>query len=77
MKDFLNQDIKIGDTIVYPNRQGSSLWMNRAQVEEVRLDSLRVRRSDGSVKTIRRTDRVVVVTNQPSPPVDVAAGLVS
>lgn len=77
MKDFLNQDIKIGDTIVYPNRQGSSLWMNKAQVEEVRLDSLRVRRSDGSVKTIRRTDRVVVVTNQPSPPVDASAQLVS
>ena len=30
--DFLGQTIVSGDTVVYPNRQGSSLWMNKARV---------------------------------------------
>ena len=30
--DFLDQNIQVGDTIVYPNRKGSSLWMNKAKV---------------------------------------------
>lgn len=34
--DFLGQEIKVQDTVVYPNRQGSSLWMNKGTVLEVK-----------------------------------------
>lgn len=63
MKDFLDQEITAGDTIVYPNRQGSSLWMVKAEVLTVNDESnrLSVRRTDGTVKTITRVDRVTVV----------------
>jgi hypothetical protein len=64
MKDFLGQTILVGDEIVYPNRQSSSLWMNRARVTSVKEDGLQIRRDDGVVKTIKRVDRVVVVTRQ-------------
>lgn len=66
MKDFLENEINVGDTIIYPNRHGSKLWMNRAVVQEVREASLRVLRGDGQVKTLTRIDRVTVVTKQVS-----------
>ena len=64
MKDFLDREIAAGDTIVYPNRQGSNLWMVKAEVLTVNDESnrLSVRRTDGTVKTISRVDRVTVVT---------------
>jgi len=64
MKDFLDQEITVGDEIVYPNRGGSDLWMNRATVTEVGMTNLKVQRPDGPIKTIQRVDRVVVVTQQ-------------
>jgi hypothetical protein len=64
MLDFLGQIIHAGDTIVYPNRHGSQLWMNRAVVTEAWDGKLRIRREDGQHKVIRRVDRVVVVTEQ-------------
>lgn len=65
MKDFLGQEIRAGDTVVYPNRHGSRLWMNKAVVTEVKADgSLRVLREDGQTKPLTRIDRVVVVTKQ-------------
>ena len=32
MKDFLGREIKAGDTVIYPVRRGSRLWMNRMTV---------------------------------------------
>lgn len=63
MKDFLDQEINAGDTIVYPNRQGSNLWMVKAEVLTVDTEGRRlsVRRTDGTVKTLTRVDRVTVV----------------
>ena len=65
MRDFLNQTVDVGDTIVYPGRRGSSLWMNRAKIIDIRANSIRVQRvNDNAIKTIKRVDRVVVVTDQ-------------
>lgn len=63
MKDFLDREIEAGDTIVYPNRQGSNLWMVKAEVMVVNDESnrLTVRRTDGIVKYLTRVDRVTVV----------------
>lgn len=33
--DWLGTEIKPGSVIVYPGRQGSSMWMNRAKVTSV------------------------------------------
>jgi len=64
MKDFLGQQIEVGDSIVYPNRQGSHLWMNFATVTDVRDTSIRVRRDDGVCKPLTRVKRVTVVSKQ-------------
>lgn len=65
MKDFLNQTFAVGDTVVYPGRRGSSLWMNRATVIDIRANSIRVQRvNDNVIKTLNRVDRVVIVTEQ-------------
>lgn len=34
-RDFLNRELRVGDTIVYPGRHGSSLWMNAATILEL------------------------------------------
>lgn len=33
LKDFLGREIQLGDMVVYPGRQSSSLWMNAGTVE--------------------------------------------
>lgn len=65
MKDFLGQHISIGDSVIYPNRQKSQMWMNLASVTDVQLNLIIVRRDkDGAVKRLTRVDRVTVVTKQ-------------
>lgn len=69
MKDFLDREIHVGDTVVYPGRASSSVWMNVAQVLEVNevAKTLRVRRTKARCGTVHRDsilasiDRVVVV----------------
>ena len=72
MKDFLNNDINVGDTIVYPGRQGSSLWMNKAKVIGIEMEhrpswsyhyvpTLLVQRDNGKVYKVYCTERVVVI----------------
>ena len=34
-KDFLEKDIKIGDTICYPVRRGSRMWLKKMVVENI------------------------------------------
>ena len=65
MLDFLGQAISIGDSVIYPNRQKSQMWMNLAMVTDIRLDLITVRRDkDGAIKRLKRIDRVTVVTRQ-------------
>jgi hypothetical protein len=33
--DFLGRPIKVGDTIVYPVRAGSSMWLQKMKVSQV------------------------------------------
>jgi hypothetical protein len=61
MKDFLGQDICAGQTIVYPGRKGSRMWMNRAIVQEVLYDGIRVQRDDGGLRVLKCPWRVVVI----------------
>lgn len=76
MKDILGREITPGCYIVYPGRQGSSIWMSMAQVKEithrhkyfgdvpvlkVQPIHLSTRRSLGRPTTISRIDVVTVV----------------
>lgn len=61
MHDFLGQPIKAGQTVVYPGRQGSRMWMNQAIVMELLDNGVRVQRSDGGVRVLKCLDRVVVI----------------
>ena len=69
-KDFLGNVIEQGDTIVYPGRQGSSMWLNKAEVLSVSWAestgpgvkyTLSIVRSDGRRAQITKLNRVVVV----------------
>jgi len=33
--DYLGKEIKVGSTVVYPVRQGSSMWLNKGVVTQV------------------------------------------
>lgn len=33
--DFLGNEIRVGNTVVYPGRQGAHLWLNKGLVEEL------------------------------------------
>lgn len=59
--DYLGQAINVGNTIVYPGRQGSRMWMNNALVIELRPNGVKVQRPDGGIRTLTCLDRVVVV----------------
>lgn len=61
MKDFLGQAITVGKTVVYPGRQGSKMWMNRAVVIEVLTNAVKVERNDGGIRVLKCLDRVVVI----------------
>ena len=63
MKDFLGQDIMIGDTVVYPVRRGSQMEMRKSVVDSVD-PWVSVRTVKGRIRKINRCDRVVVVTKQ-------------
>lgn len=60
-RDFLGQLIEVGKTVVYPGRQGSRMWMNQAQVVELKPNGIKVQRPDGGIRTLTCLDRVVVV----------------
>jgi len=64
MTDFLGNQVNVGDTIVYPTRQGANMQMNRATVDNFNNNgSLRIILPSGRVTTLSNTSRLVVVTN--------------
>lgn len=67
-RDFMGRIIRIGDEIVYPGRQGASMWLNYAIVTDVYSNgTIKVNRipdhwlSGEKTTFISRLDRVVVV----------------
>lgn len=72
MKDFIGQEIKLNDTVVYPTKRCSSLYMNIATVIKVTEKNITVSRkcrySENYIKVcITRTDRVVVLPKRELP----------
>jgi len=61
MTDALDNEIYVGDTVVYPGRSGSSMWINKSIVLEVNENTLKVETKSGRKATITRIDRVVII----------------
>ena len=66
-KDFLGNPITSRDTIVYPVRRGSAMWMKRLVVDAVRdtPNGVRVsgRNDAGNPVSIQNITNCIVVTN--------------
>lgn len=63
--DYLGKEINVGDTIVYPARRGSSLWMRKAVVEGVVEKKARNYNNDVYTIFALRTRPVDPRTNKP------------
>ncbi len=65
-KDFLGNEIRVRDTIIYPVRRGSSMWLKRLTVDAVRdtANGVRVsgRNDAGNPVSIQNIQNCVVVT---------------
>jgi hypothetical protein len=70
-RDFIGREIKAGDTIVYPVRRGSSMWLNRLEVQQVsqgpKGPQVAGTNSKGRRITISNIDNAVVVQPLPAP----------
>lgn len=63
MRDWRGTPINVGSTVVYPSRQGSTLWMNEGEV--VRIESkfrIAVQRKGGKRVSYPEVARLTVVS---------------
>lgn len=58
--DFLGREIMAGDTIIYPVRRGSAMWLNKLRVTQVLPDSLTGLNPDGRWVTVKNLGNVIV-----------------
>jgi len=63
MKDFLGHEIRKGDTVIYPVRRGSSMWLKRMIVQQVDEQEKMVigTNDNGRRVNLMRPERSVVV----------------
>lgn len=63
--DFLGRNINVGDTIVYPGRKGSALWLASGKAVETSDfgNHLHIDTPNGKRVKLSHLDRVAVVTS--------------
>ena len=59
--DFTGRTIEAGHVVVYPVRRGSSMWLNKLNVTQVRDDNIAGYNTAGRLLTIRNLQNVVIV----------------
>jgi len=66
--DFNGVEFQIGDTVYYPTRKESSMWMNKGVVEDTFSSSplgmppcIKVRKNTGRLVTIKAVENVVIM----------------
>jgi hypothetical protein len=60
--DFIGESIEEGQTIAYPGRKGSEMWLSHGIVKTVHENgTLDVETSSGKVVRLLRSDRVAVL----------------
>lgn len=72
VKDIVGNELKVGDTIAYPGRSGSALWLTTAKITEIQkyicywsgkyLPKLKVTKPSGRKTTVYAIDRVIRVS---------------
>ena len=72
-RDFIGRAIAAGNTVVYPVRRGSNMWLNKLAVTQVADDHITGFNGDGRRITVKNLNNCVVV--EPLPVVDGTAGL--
>jgi hypothetical protein len=67
--DFMGREITVGATVVYPVRRGSSMWMQKIKVTQVKPATLGGYNNEGRRITLHNIANVVVVEPLPVPTV--------
>lgn len=67
ISDFFGVTFNRGDTIAYPLRQGSKLWIETAEVTNVKATSLDIKKSNGNKTTIKNYKNCIIAPEGWSP----------
>lgn len=68
--DFLGRSIAVDDTLVYPVRRGSKMWLNRITVTKVESDTIHGTSPQGRmVKLTNLRNTIVVRPGKTTPPI--------
>ena len=68
--DFLGRTIVVGDTLVYPVRRGSKMWLNRIAVTKAESDMIHGTSPRGRmVKLTNLNNTVVIRPGEITPPI--------
>lgn len=68
--DFLGRTIAVGDTLVYPVRRGSKMWLNRIVVTKAESDTIHGHSPQGRlVKLTNLHNTIVVRPGETTPPI--------
>jgi len=68
--DFMGREIKVGDTVIYPVRRGSRMWMQKIKVTQIvpgKEPQLGGFNGEGRKITLRTLANVTVVEPLPTP----------
>ena len=65
-RDFIGRAIAAGNTVVYPVRRGSSMWLNKLAVTQVDDDHITGFNKDGRRITVKNLENCVVVEPLPT-----------
>ena len=58
--DYLGKEIKPGQTIVYPGRKGSALWIAKGTVRDVSIATLEFPYGTVSIRTEGGKERILI-----------------
>jgi hypothetical protein len=66
MKDITGKEFAVGDHVAYPQRMGSSMWMQQGRVTEVDIEQdclwiERLESTNGRSYPVTRYDNVVII----------------
>jgi hypothetical protein len=68
--DFIGREIKVGDTVIYPVRRGSKMWMQKIKVTQLvpgTTPTLGGFNGEGRKITLHNLENVTVVEPLPLP----------
>lgn len=60
LRDFFGQRFQEGDTIAYPVRQGSCLWIETAVILEIGEDILKIEKPNGNKTRIKNYQNCII-----------------